>query len=125
MAMIGHPDDPYMVLGLHHGATPEDIRQAYFRIVRLHTPEAHPEEFKRIRTAYETLRSPQLRAEVALLRFDQSVVDVDLDLVARVTGGEVDLVSIALAAELAESDFVRTEFADDLTPLRAEDLLDA
>jgi curved DNA-binding protein CbpA len=123
--MISERGDPYVVLGLQHGATAEEVRQAYFRMVRVHTPEAHPEEFKRIRTAYETLRSPRRRTEVALLAFDESVAEADLDLVARAVEAELDLASLALAAELSDSDFVRTEFPDDLTPVREEDLFDA
>jgi len=123
--MISERGDPYVVLGLQHGATSEEVRQAYFRIVRVHTPEAHPEEFKRIRAAYETLRSPRRRTEVALLAFDESVAEADLDLVARAVDAEVDLAALVLAAELSDSDFVRTEFPDDLTPVREEDLFDA
>ena len=115
-------DDPYIVLGLQYGATSEEVRQAYFRMVRLHTPEVDPEGFKRVRAAYETLRSPRHRSELALLKFDESVVEVDLDLVARAVEAELDLASLALAAELSTSDFARTEFPVDLTLVRASDL---
>src|SRR5438067_4909557 len=54
-------EDPYAVLGLDSSATAEAVRQAYFRSVRVYTPEAHPEEFKRVRAAYDTLRSPLRR----------------------------------------------------------------
>jgi curved DNA-binding protein CbpA len=117
--------DPYVVLGLRHGATSEEVRQAYFRMVRAHSPEADPEEFKRVRTAYESLRSTRHRVELALLTFDDKVVEVDLDLVARAADGDVDLASLALAAELSASDFARAEFPHDLTPVREEDLFDA
>jgi curved DNA-binding protein CbpA len=117
-------DDPYVVLGLQLGATAEDVRQAYFRMVRIHTPEAQPEEFKRVRAAYEALRSPRRRTELALLAFDESVGDIDLDLVAALVQGELDFAALALAAEVSVSDIVRSEFPEDLTPVRAEDLLD-
>jgi curved DNA-binding protein CbpA len=117
--------DPYVVLGLQRGASAEDVRQAYFRMVRIHTPEAHPEEFKRVRAAYEALRSQQRRTELALLAFDESVGEVDLDLVARAGLDDVDYAALLLAAEVSVSDLARTEFPDDLMPLRTEDLLDA
>ncbi len=118
-------DDPHVVLGLQRGATSEQVRQAYFRMVRVHTPEAHPEEFKRVRVAYEALRSQRQRTELALLVFDESVTEVDLDLVARVVGGDPDLAAITLAAELSASDFACAEFPADLTPVHEEDLFDA
>ncbi len=122
--MSGQVDDPYGVLGLQPGATSEQVRQAYFQMVRVHTPEAHPVEFKRVRAAYEKLRSPRDRAELALLTFDESVVDVDLDLLALAVRSDVDLVSLALAAELSVSDFACAELPDDVTPVRWEDLVD-
>lgn len=47
--------DPYQVLGLEPGASPEEVRRAYFQKVRAHPPERDPEAFKAIRAAYEQL----------------------------------------------------------------------
>jgi curved DNA-binding protein CbpA len=47
--------DPYQVLGLEPGASPEEVRQAYFQKVRAHPPERDPEMFKAVRAAYEQL----------------------------------------------------------------------
>jgi curved DNA-binding protein CbpA len=117
-------EDPYAVLGLEGSATAEEVRQAYFRSVRVHTPEAHPEEFKRVRAAYETLRSPLRRAELALLAFDETVAEVDLELVAS-AGQEdpFDAAALLLAVELSAADLARTDFSEDLTPIPEEDLL--
>jgi len=123
--VVSSEHDPYVVLGLQPGASSEQVRLAYFRMVRIHTPEGQPEEFKCVRAAYEALRSPQRRTELALLAFDESVAEVDLDLVARAAEGEMDLAALALAAELSASDFACDEFPDDLTPVREEDLFDA
>lgn len=118
------PDDPYDVLGLDDAATADDVRRAYFRLVRQYPPEVHPEEFKRIRAAYETLRSPVRRAELALFSFDESVTEVDLELVEGATrSDEFDAGALLLAIELNASELRRTAFPDDLTPLREEDLL--
>ena len=117
------PDDPYAVLGLEQDAGAEDVRRAYFRLVRQYPPEAHPDEFKRIREAYETLRSPLRRAELALMAFGGLPTEVDLDLVARAgEADDSDLVSALLAVELSVSDLARSDFPEDLTTIRAEDL---
>ncbi|MBI3978967.1 MAG: J domain-containing protein [Chloroflexi bacterium] len=119
-------DDPYAVLGVDRSATAEDVRRAYFRLVRQYPPEAHPEEFKRIRTAYETLRSPLRRAELALLAFDETVAEVDLDLIARLAGGrDFDAAAVWLAVELSASELSRTDFSEDLTPIKEDELLGA
>jgi len=114
-------DDPDVVLGLARGASADEIRQAYFRLVREHSPEAHPEEFKRIRAAYEALRSPTRRAEVELFSFDGSVATFDLDLLAEPEAGDApaDLAAALLAVELSLSDLARTDFAEDQTELAA------
>lgn len=116
-------DDPYAVLELDRGANAEDVRRAYLRLVRVHTPEAHPEEFKRVRAAYETLRSPLRRAELAVLAFDERVSEPDLDLVAALDDEDVDVAAILLAVELSISDLARTDFANDYTPIREADLV--
>ena len=68
-----HPDvvskpmhDPYSVLGLARQATEEDIKRAYFQLVRQFSPERAPEQFREIRTAYEQLRDPDNRARLGL-----------------------------------------------------------
>lgn len=54
--------DPYKVLGLSRQASMTDIKQAYFTLVREHPPERDPDSFKRIRAAYDALRTPEARA---------------------------------------------------------------
>lgn len=54
--------DLYQVLELTQDATEKEIKAAFFRLVRKYTPEDHPEKFKEIRKAYETLRDPKVRA---------------------------------------------------------------
>jgi curved DNA-binding protein CbpA len=55
--------DPYAVLGLSRNADQAEIRTVYFALVRRHPPEQDPETFKRIRVAYDKLRTAQRRAE--------------------------------------------------------------
>jgi len=122
MAVSG---DPYLVLGVDRRATAEDVRQAYFRLVRRYAPEAHPEEFKAVRAAYEALRSPLRRAELSLLVFDDSVAEIDLDLVASAESVDIDLAAVLLAVELSASDLARTEFTEDVLPIYEGDLFGA
>ncbi|MBQ8159268.1 MAG: SEC-C domain-containing protein [Clostridia bacterium] len=46
----------YELLGVELGASEEEIRRAYFREVRKHSPEKDPEGFQKIRRAYEHIR---------------------------------------------------------------------
>ena len=52
----------YDQLGVEQTATGDEIKRAYFRLVRKHSPENDPEEFMRIRKAYEELSNPESRA---------------------------------------------------------------
>ncbi len=55
---------PYEVLGLGRRAGLAEIKRAYFKMVREHPPEEDPEQFKKIRNAYEQLKSPEQRAAI-------------------------------------------------------------
>ena len=52
----------YDQLGIDRTATGDEIKRAYFRLVRKHSPENDPEQFMRIRKAYEELSNPEIRA---------------------------------------------------------------
>ena len=47
----------YKVLGLTPGADQNEIKKAYFRQIRKHTPEKDPEGFRRLREAYDRLKA--------------------------------------------------------------------
>jgi curved DNA-binding protein CbpA len=68
--------NPYKTLGLAQGASISDIRQAYFKLVKEYPPERDPEGFKRIRAAYEQLRTEQRRREVDLSIFNVPPVEL-------------------------------------------------
>lgn len=61
------PVDPYAVLAIPRTASAEEVRRAYFALVRSHPPEREPDTFKRIRAAYERLRDPEQRLETDML----------------------------------------------------------
>ncbi|HOF05210.1 MAG TPA: J domain-containing protein [Syntrophales bacterium] len=53
--------DPYDVLGLPRDADDETIRKRYLEQVRRFSPDAAPEEFQRIRKAYEQIKDEGAR----------------------------------------------------------------
>jgi curved DNA-binding protein CbpA len=62
--------DAARVLGVNPDATEEEVRAAYVRRVREHPPDRSPEEFERIRDAYDSLRDPRRRMRDSLLTAD-------------------------------------------------------
>jgi DnaJ-domain-containing protein 1 len=62
--------DPREVLGVSPEAGEEEIRAAYLRNVKEHPPDRSPEEFERIRDAYDSLRDPRRRMRERLLSAD-------------------------------------------------------
>lgn len=73
--------DHYDRLGLSPGATPAEIKAAYHAKLKQFPAHTHPQEFKAIRAAYETLRkAPRVEddffAEVpAQPELDQALLD--------------------------------------------------
>ena len=56
----GWPLDPFRLLGVDRKSDAKTARRAYVRLIRRFKPEHHPEHFKRIRQAYESVEQ-QLR----------------------------------------------------------------
>lgn len=71
-------DEARAVLGVSAGATEAEVRAAYLERVRLHPPDREPEQFERVRDAYEQLRDPRLRARQALEGPDPAAPLADL-----------------------------------------------
>ena len=59
--------DPFAVLGVTESADDGTIRRAYLGLVRQHPPERDPDGFRRVRAAYEAVRSGSDRAARRLL----------------------------------------------------------
>ena len=47
----------YEILGVPEGAKPHEVRSAYARLIREHTPDKDPKGFQRLRRAYEELKN--------------------------------------------------------------------
>lgn len=58
----------YKILGTRANATQTTIKKKYIESVKTFPPETHPEEFQRIRRAYETLHDPARRSEYDMFR---------------------------------------------------------
>ena len=63
-------DDPKNVLGVTEDAEEEEIRTAYLEKIKQYPPDRSPEEFERIRDAYELLKDPRSRILVQLRSVD-------------------------------------------------------
>ena len=50
------PSDPFQLLGVPRNVAPRDLKRAYTRLIRDYKPEHAPEQFRRIREAYEHVR---------------------------------------------------------------------
>lgn len=50
------PKDPFALLGVERGVDDTTVRRAYTQLIRKYKPEHHPEQFCKIREAYETCR---------------------------------------------------------------------
>ncbi len=70
--------NPADVLGVSPNATDNEIRAAYVAKVKEHPPDRSPEQFERIRDAYETLRDPRRRMRHQLFGGDPCAPFVSL-----------------------------------------------
>lgn len=68
----------WRVLGISIHASEEEVRSAYMKKVKEHPPDRAPEEFERIRDAYEILRDPRRRMRDLLLSADPEAPLVSL-----------------------------------------------
>lgn len=55
--------DYYEILGIEKNTSQDEIKRAFFRLVRKYSPEKNPEEYENIRKAYDVLSDRKLRAE--------------------------------------------------------------
>jgi len=108
-------ENPYVVLGLTRTATLDEIKKAYFLQVRQHPPEREPDAFKRIRAAYDQLKTPEKRIEA-----DMRVLE-DLPPARAVRFPDLDLTIHAedvLSLLKTNTDLTRTNFRDDFREVR-------
>ena len=49
------PSDPFRLLGVNYGVDQKSLKRVYSRLIKRFKPDHHPEQFRRIREAYERL----------------------------------------------------------------------
>lgn len=65
----------YEILQVAEDASDDEIKRAYYRLVRKFRPAEHPEEFKKFQEAYETLGDARRRREYDQIRTHGEQVD--------------------------------------------------
>lgn len=111
--------DPYTILGVGHTASLEEIKKAYFALVRQHPPENDPDAFKQIRAAYEQLRDPRQRQQTDLLSWQTWIEPTlgEMPTLESTLEWTLDPADVIRAAR-ALSDLARTDFRDDYREVR-------
>lgn len=94
--------NPHQLLELSADASPEHLKAAYHRKLRQFPAHSHPQEFKAIRSAYETLRqAPKQQDDVLApgpltLSLDETVLDqVEQRAVASIDGSLPRLIRLS------------------------------
>ena len=62
---------PYEILGISEDCNDETVKQGYLLMVKRFPPERFPEDFQRIRAAYEKIKTKKDRATLEL--FDMTL----------------------------------------------------
>lgn len=93
--------DPHAILGVSPDADAGALRKRYLELVRQHTPERSPQEFARIRAAYEQLRDPVERLNRQLFQVggNESLDDVIADVRSRVQAARIPLETLLSLAK--------------------------
>lgn len=70
MAVTNPKRNAYAVLGLHKGASEDEIKQAYVSLVKKYDPEVHTDRFMVVQKAFDSLKDPERRAREDILTFN-------------------------------------------------------
>jgi curved DNA-binding protein CbpA len=107
--------DPYRVLGVLETSSLDEIKRAYFTLVRAHPPERDPEGFKSIRAAYERLKTPEARLDTDMLRL---MPWPEPPLSAPPLPEPVVVADEVIAAARALSDLARSDWREDFREVK-------
>jgi len=93
--------DPHEILGLESNASESAVRKRYLELVRQHPPDRAPEQFARIRAAYDELRDPAKLLEKRILRVpdDDSLDDIIADVRGRLRLARIPLETLLSLGE--------------------------
>ncbi len=68
------PNSPWQLLGIDPNASQKELRTAYVRLIRKYKPEFYPQQYHRIRSAYDSLKqTTQKHPETLRLESDAAV----------------------------------------------------
>ena len=102
--------DPYEVLEIAPDAADDAIKSAYLAGVRAHPPERDPQMFKRLRAAYDGLKTPEVRLKTDMTRL-QNWPELELEsgppLALQIERTDI------LAAARALTDLARTDWREE------------
>jgi curved DNA-binding protein CbpA len=70
---------PFDILGVNEDANDEAIKKAYLQKVRQYPPERAPEQFKRIRSAFEASQSLHQRLKYQLFHHEAPSINALLE----------------------------------------------
>ncbi|MFZ5438354.1 MAG: DnaJ domain-containing protein, partial [Myxococcota bacterium] len=73
-------DDLYATLHVAPDADAKEIKKAYFGLIRQFPPETHPEEFQRLRAAYEVLSDAEQRKAYDARRSEEAATNLGEEL---------------------------------------------
>lgn len=94
-------EDYYALLGVDVDAAPAAIKRGYIEKIKQYPPEIHPEEFQKIRTAYETLGDTELRKQYDIVRIYGETAE---DLLREATSRPINSQSIKLLERAVKMD---------------------
>jgi len=97
-------ESPYQVLSITREASEAEIKRAYFSLVREHPPERDAEGFKRVRAAYEKLRTVNQRAETDLFLVEDQPLTLDVSSVQ-----QMDAEPLGITPEMIRDDLLALE----------------
>jgi curved DNA-binding protein CbpA len=78
---------PYEILGIPENCNDKTVKQGYLEMVKKFSPERFPDDFQRVRTAFEQIKTEQDR--VALALFDKTLPD-PAEVIRELTTGETN-----------------------------------
>ena len=81
----------YILLGVSPKNSDAEIKEAYMEKIKIYSPDRYPEEFKKIRKAYETIKTEKARLRYDILHKDDlEPADVCSLLLSRKFGVHLD-----------------------------------
>lgn len=106
-------ENPYVVLGIPKNSSPDEVKKAYFNLIRIHSPEKDPEGFKRIRLAYDSLRDMDKRSQTDLFLFNDPYDEFNIKREeVKEYKGQINLsAAIYILTDLSRKDF-KDDFSD-------------